>query len=242
VLDKVHIGTSGWHYKHWRGFFYPQDLPTEDWLKFYSKRFDTVELNNSFYRLPLSSSFDNWRDTTPAKFLFAVKASRFITHMKKLKDAESSSEKFFASSQHLEKKLGPILFQLPPRWHVNVDRLDEFLNSIPKHDRFVFEFREESWLTKEVFDLLKRHNAVLCIHDLGGQQSPLEITANFTYVRFHGPGKAKYAGSYSKDRLKSWAARLSDWRKDLRDIYVYFNNDIGGCAVKNAEELKELLG
>jgi len=241
VTSKVHIGTSGWHYKHWRGKFYPEDLPTQEWLKFYSKRFGTVELNNSFYRLPERSSFDNWRETTPAKFLFAVKASRFITHMKKLKDAESSSEKFFANADHLEKKLGPILFQLPPRWHLNLDRLDEFLNSIPKQHRYVFEFREESWLTDEVFDLLKRYNVALCIHDLGGQQSPLEITANFTYLRFHGPGKARYAGSYSTDSLESWAAKLTDWRNDLREVYVYFNNDIGGCAVKNALELKSFL-
>jgi uncharacterized protein YecE (DUF72 family) len=238
---KIHIGTSGWHYKHWRGSFYPEHLKTQDWLKHYSHRFNTVELNNSFYQLPTKSSFETWRDDSPGDFLFAVKGSRFITHMKKLKDASSSTASFFEAAEHLQEKLGPVLFQLPPRWRVNVERLKEFLTSIPRDHRYAFEFRDESWYVEEVFETLKTHNAALCIHDLGASQSPLELTADFTYVRFHGPTEAKYAGSYSIPTLKSWAKRFQGWAQNLTAVYAYFNNDIGGFAPRNAEKLKELL-
>jgi uncharacterized protein YecE (DUF72 family) len=240
VAGKIHIGTSGWHYKHWLGFFYPEKLPAREMFAFYARYFDTVELNNSFYRLPLPTTFDSWRDNSPKSFLFAVKASRFITHMKKLKDPASSSQKFFAGAERLGPKLGPILFQLPPRWQVDIERLREFLNSLPRGHRYVFEFRDESWLVKEAFDLIRQFNSAFCIHDLGGIQTPLEITAEFTYVRFHGPGKAKYRGSYSKQALEEWASRIRNWQEQLRDIYVYFNNDIGGHAITNALELKRL--
>ena len=238
---KVYIGTSGWHYKHWRGSFYPEHLKAQDWLEFYSTRFNTVELNNSFYHLPTTSSFDTWREVSHRDFLFAVKGSRFITHMKKLKDVKSSTSKFFKAAKHLERKLGPVLFQLPPRWHVNAERLAEFLTSIPKDHQYAFEFREASWYAEEVFEVLKRHNAALCIHDLGGNQQPIELTADFTYVRFHGPTEAKYAGSYSGRDLKKWADRIVEWNQNLTAIYAYFNNDVGGFAPKNAQELKELL-
>jgi uncharacterized protein YecE (DUF72 family) len=238
---RVFIGTSGWHYKHWRGSFYPTDLSAKDWLQFYSTHFNTVELNNSFYHLPAPSSFDSWRDTTPSDFLFAVKGSRFITHMKKLKDPKSSTKKFFNGANRLEHKLGPILFQLPPHWHIDVGRLSEFLSSMPKGHRYVFEFRDESWLTREVYEVLEDHNAAMCIHDLGGKQSPLQITANFTYLRFHGPGEAKYSGSYSTQMLGRWAVRIGNWRKTLSAIYAFFNNDVGGFAPQNAAKLKEML-
>jgi uncharacterized protein YecE (DUF72 family) len=238
---KIYIGTSGWHYKHWRGNFYPDDLKTENWLQFYARKFNTVELNNSFYHLPTLSSFDTWRDSTARNFVFAVKGSRFITHMKKLKDAKSSTAKFFSGAKHLRKKLGPILFQLPPRWQVNVARLEEFLNAVPQKHRYVFEFRDESWYSDEVFEMLKSHNAALCIHDLGGKQSKIKITTNFTYLRFHGPTEARYSGSYPTQHLRDWADKISDWRKNLTSIYLYFNNDVGGFAPKNAQKLKELL-
>ncbi|HEY3040405.1 MAG TPA: DUF72 domain-containing protein [Pyrinomonadaceae bacterium] len=241
MAGSVHIGTSGWHYKHWLGRFYPDKLPAKKMFAFYARHFDTVEINNSFYHLPLSSTFDSWRDNSPKHFLFAVKGSRFITHMKKLTEPESSSLKFFDGVERLGEKLGPILFQLPPRWQVNVERLSAFLDVIPKHHRYVFEFRDESWLVREVFDALRKHNAAFCIHDLGGMQTPLEITADFTYVRFHGPGAAKYRGSYSTQALQRWAERISNWRTDLSGVYVYFNNDVGGAAIENAKTLKQMV-
>lgn len=238
---KVFIGTSGWHYKHWLGLFYPEKFPANRMLDFYARHFDTVELNNSFYHLPLPSSFDRWRQSTPRKFVFAVKGSRFTTHMKKLKDPESSTEKFFHAVEHLEQKLGPILFQLPPRWKINLERLEEFLTALPGEHQYAFEFRDESWLVQESFDVLRRFNAAFCIHDLANIRTPLEITSDFTYIRFHGPGEAKYQGSYSKKELREWANRVNDWRRSLEGVYIYFNNDVGGHAVWNAQTLKQLL-
>lgn len=238
---KIFIGTSGWHYKHWLGLFYPEKFPPNQMLEFYAQHFDTVELNNSFYHLPLPSSFDKWRESTRRDFVFSVKGSRFITHMKKLKDPQSSTEKFFDRVDRLERKLGPILFQLPPHWKLNLERLDEFLTELPRENRYAFEFRDESWLVREAFEVLRRFNAAFCIHDLANMQTPLEITADFTYIRFHGPGEAKYQGSYSKQELRDWAKRISGWRSELKGVYVYFNNDIGGHAVWNAKTLKELV-
>ena len=241
MSEAVHIGTSGWNYKHWRGLFYPQELPQKKWLAYYVEHFDTVEVNNTFYQLPQLSTFASWRETVPHGFTFALKASRFITHMKKLKDPQTSSEKFFERSERLEDKLGPILFQLPPGWQLNIDRLTEFLEVIPSEHRYVFEFRNESWLTKAVFDLLKRHDVAFCIQDFRGKQSPREITANFAYVRMHGPGEVAYAGSYAEADLKKWARQIESWGKELNDVYVFFNNDIGGCAVQDAARLKRLV-
>jgi uncharacterized protein YecE (DUF72 family) len=238
---KIHIGTSGWHYKHWRGLFYPEKLPAKEMFAFYAQHFDTVEINNSFYHLPLSSTFDSWRENSPPSFLFAVKASRFITHMKKLKDPVTSSQKFFAGVERLGPKLGPILFQLPPRWHVDIERLTSFLEALPKAHEYVFEFRDESWLVKDVYDVLRRYGAAFCIHDLARMETPLEVTADFTYIRFHGPGTAKYRGSYSLQALQHWEKRITSWRADLSAVYVYFNNDVGGHAIENATTLKQLL-
>lgn len=237
----VHIGTSGWNYKHWKGEFYPQDVPQKKWLAYYVQHFETVEVNNTFYQLPEFNTFETWRDTVPTGFTFALKASRFITHMKKLKDPKPSSEKFFNRSERLEDKLGPILFQLPPGWQLNVERLTEFLQTIPSEHRYVFEFRNETWLTNEVYGLLRQHNVAFCIQDFRGKQSPREITADFTYVRMHGPGAMAYMGSYSVAALKNWARQIESWRKGLKDVYVYFNNDIGGCAVKDAMKLREMM-
>lgn len=241
MAGRVFIGTSGWHYKHWLGLFYPEKLPPDQMLSFYAQHFDTVELNNSFYHLPLPSSVVKWRDTTQSKFVFAVKGSRFITHMKKLKDSKISTRKFFHVAEQLERKLGPILFQLPPRWKLNLERLTEFLKALPTEHQYAFEFRDESWLVKDAFDVLREFNAAFCIHDLANMRTPLEITADFTYVRFHGPGEAKYQGAYSKAQLTEWARQIRDWRRELKGIYVYFNNDIGGHAVRNALMLQELV-
>jgi uncharacterized protein YecE (DUF72 family) len=241
MRGKVYIGTSGWHYKHWLGSFYPEKLPAKEMFQFYARHFDTVEINNTFYHLPLPSTFDSWRDNSPRNFLFAVKGSRFITHMKKLKDPKASSEKFFAGAERLEPKLGPILFQLPPHWGLNLERLTEFLQVLPKEHRYVFEFRDESWLANETYEVLRKHNAAFCIHDLARMQTPFELTADFTYIRFHGPGAAKYRGSYSAIALQKWTNRINDWRRKAVDVYSYFNNDIGGHAITNAFTLKEMV-
>jgi len=239
---KIFIGTSGWHYKHWlNGVFYPAGTSGPGLFEFYARHFNTVEINNSFYRLPTAKTFDNWRESSPHDFLFAVKASRFITHMKKLKDPKNSSDKFFLVAERLEEKLGPILFQLPPRWKLNVERLAEFLESLPVEHKYVFEFREESWLVPEVFGLLRKHSAALCIHDFADMKIPNEITTDFTYIRFHGPTSAKYWGSYSTSQLQTWADRINGWRDDLSAVYVYFNNDPEGAAVRNALTLKSLV-
>jgi uncharacterized protein YecE (DUF72 family) len=239
---KIFIGTSGWHYKHWLGgVFYPPGTKGSQMFEFYQRHFNTVEINNSFYRLPAANTFDNWRESAPPGFQFAVKASRFITHMKKLKDPKSSSEKFFVVAERLQKKLGPILFQLPPHWKLNVERLAEFLELLPREHKYAFEFRDETWLAPEVYGLLRKHKAAFCIHDFAEMKIPIEITAPFTYIRFHGPTSAKYWGSYSDEELQKWADRIESWRSKLSAVYVYFNNDPEGAAVRNALTLKSLI-
>lgn len=241
MAGRVHVGTSGWHYKHWLGDFYPEKLPAKEMLSFYTQHFDTVEINNTFYHLPADSTFNAWRDSSPKNFLYVLKGSRFITHMKKLKDPQTSTAKFFHGAELLEEKLGPILFQLPPRWQLDLDRLSEFLEALPKQHRYTFEFRDQSWLVQPVYDLLQRHNAAVCIYDFASRPTPFQITSDFTYVRFHGPGEAKYAGSYPESALQEWARRIRDWLPELSAVYVYFNNDVGGHAVRNARRLRELL-
>jgi uncharacterized protein YecE (DUF72 family) len=239
---KIFIGTSGWHYKHWLGgVFYPPGTSGPEMFEFYARHFKTVEINNSFYRLPTAKTFDAWRESAPRDFVYAVKASRFITHMKKLKDPKPSSEKFFLVADRLGRKLGVILFQLPPRWKLNLDRLAEFLEALPKEHRYAFEFRDESWLVPEMFQLLRKHKAAFCIHDFADMKMPVEVTSDFTYIRFHGPTSAKYWGSYSDAHLRKWAARIDGWRSELSAVYVYFNNDPEGAAVKNALTLRERL-
>jgi uncharacterized protein YecE (DUF72 family) len=241
VAGKVRIGTSGWHYKHWLDVFYPSGTRASEMLQFYARHFDTVEINNSFYQLPTASTFDKWRDSSPARFCYAVKASRFITHMKKLKDPKRSSAKFFLVTDRLGSKLGPILFQLPPRWKLNLERLEEFLCSLPGEHQYAVEFRDETWLAPEVYDLLRQYNAAFCIHDFAEMKVPREITADFTYIRFHGPTSAKYWGSYPARELHVWADRIKAWRRELTSIYAYFNNDPEGAAVRNALTLKQMV-
>jgi uncharacterized protein YecE (DUF72 family) len=173
--------------------------------------------------------------------VYAVKASRFITHMKKLKDPKTSSEKFFLAADHLENKLGPILFQLPPRWKLNIERFAEFLEMLPPQHKYAFEFREETWFVPEVYRLLRKHKAAFCIHDFADMKVPNVITAAFTYIRFHGPTSAKYWGSYSDEELQKWAEQIESWRTKLKAVYVYFNNDPEGAAVRNALTLKSLV-
>jgi uncharacterized protein YecE (DUF72 family) len=238
---QVHIATSGWHYKHWIGTFYPSGMRPAQMLRWYAEKFDTVEINNSFYRLPPATALESWCRETPPEFCFAVKASRYITHNRKLNDPESAKEKFISLVEKLGRRLGPILFQLPPSWKVNVERLDQFLAALPRTHRYAFEFRNPTWNVAPVNEALRRHNAACCIYELAGFQSPIEITADFTYVRLHGPGN-KYQGDYSRQILRNWAERIEAWRRSLRHVFVYFDNDQAGFAPKNALELRKMIG
>ncbi|HEX7285598.1 MAG TPA: DUF72 domain-containing protein [Candidatus Angelobacter sp.] len=236
----LRIGTSGYHYSHWIGPFYPPGTSTEHMLEFYARHFDTLEINNSFYKLPSVQAFEHWRDSTPKHFVFAVKASRFITHNKKLKDPENAVNNLLPPVEHLGRKLGPILFQLPPRWHVNVERLEGLLEILPRRHRYAFEFRDLTWLTPEVDRVLSKFNAAFCIYDLAGFETPLEITADFAYVRLHGPA-GQYQGNYSRSQLRRWARWIEQQAKKLKAVYVYFDNDQAGYAVKNALALREMV-
>jgi uncharacterized protein YecE (DUF72 family) len=238
--SQIFIGTSGWHYKHWLGTFYPERLPASAMLDFYLRHFRTVEINNSFYKLPDIRTFESWRDNTPPGFVFAVKASRFITHNKKLKDPENALNNFLPRAEALGAKLGPILFQLPPHWKLNLDRLEEFLQALPRYHRYTFEFREPSWHNDQTYDLLRRYNAAYCIHEIAGFHTPLQVTADWSYIRLHGPG-AKYQGSYEQVALRTWAERIRQWSGTLKAIYVYFDNDQAAFAAHNALELDRLV-
>lgn len=240
-MAEVRIGCSGWHYKHWLGNFYPAKLPASKMLAHYYAHFDSVEINNSFYMLPKPETLRAWRDATPEGFLFACKGSRFITHNKKLKDPETTLPNLMPRLEILGEKLGPVLFQLPPKWNVNLERFEEFLTALPRGHRYTFEFRETSWLKPETYELLRRFNAAFCVYELDRYHSPIEVTADFVYIRLHGPG-GKYQGSYSKQKLEEWAKRISEWRSRGIDVFIYFDNDQAGYAAANALELKKLLG
>ena len=207
---------------------------------FYQRHFDTVELNNSFYRLPTPEAFDCWRKSAPANFIFAVKGSRFVTHNKKLKDPDQPLKNLLPRAERLGRKLGPILWQLPPSWRRNVERLEEFVQALPKRHRYAFEFREPSWHHASVYEVLRRHNAAYCIYELAGFATQQHITADFAYVRLHGPG-GKYQGNYSKRVLEKWAERIAEWSQMLSAVYVYFDNDQAGYAAQNALQLKRLV-
>jgi uncharacterized protein YecE (DUF72 family) len=235
-----YIGTSGWHYPHWQAVFYPPGLPSGSWLDYYTRHFTTVEINASFYRLPSLATARAWRDAAPAGFTFAIKASRYITHMKKLREPRRTLRAFLAVARVLGKKCGPLLFQLPPRWRCNPARLAAFLELLPAHRECAFEFRDPSWHNPEIYALLQRHNAAFCIHELAGFESPQVLTADFAYIRLHGPAAYAYGGCYSHTALAGWADRIRGW-KQLRRVYVYFDNDEAGYAVQNALELRRLL-
>jgi len=234
---EIRIGASGWHYKHWIGSFYPPKTTAPRMLEHYLRYFDTVELNNTFYRLPGEAALRAWHEQTPANFRFAIKGSRFITHMKKLKDPEASIARFFERIDILGEKAGPVLFQLPPGWPVDLERLERFLEALPRHYRYAFEFRNETWNREETLAILRRYGAAYCIYDLAGYQTPLITTSDLVYVRLHGPG-GKYQGDYPERVLDEWSRRIAEWSKESRDAWVYFDNDDSGYAPKNALELK----
>ncbi len=238
---KYFVGTSGWHYDHWKGNFYPEKLPKKDWLDFYSQQFNTVEINNSFYRLPQESTFTNWHETVPSEFCFAVKVSRFITHIKRLKESQEPLHTFVERAICLRRNLGPLLYQLPASFHRDDERLEAFLSLLDKKISHVFEFRHPSWMDESVYDLLRKHNAGFCIFDMPEFTSPVTATADFAYIRFHGKGDL-YSGDYPDADLAEWAQRLRMLERGLKTIYIYFNNDAGGYAIQNARTLKRYLG
>jgi len=237
----IHIGTSGWHYKHWKGVFYPQDTPNKEYLKYYVQHFHTAEINNSFYQIPEKKTLQSWSREAGRGFVFSAKASRYITHMKKLKDPQEPVKNFINKIKALGDSLGPILFQLPPRWKKNKDRLKAFLQTLPSGYRFTFEFRDPNWFGDEIYELLETHQAAFCIYDFNRRQSPKIVTSDFVYIRLHGPDGA-YKGKYNAQELSGWAGAISQWQKQGKDVFFYFDNDQAGYAAENALQLQEMLG
>ncbi len=241
----IFIGTSGWNYKHWAdGVFYPEGLKPARWLHHYYRFFRTVEINYSFYRLPSRETFEKWHSSTPDGFVFAVKANRFITHVKRLKESEQPLLRFLSNASALKEKLGPILFQFPPSFHENIDRLKELLEEVRSQDvvpsiRATFEFRHASWFSESVLELLRESNAAVCLADWANLEREPGITADFVYVRRHGSQRPG-TGSYSKAELRKDAERIREWAADCKDVYIYFNNDAFGWAVQNALTLQEM--
>jgi uncharacterized protein YecE (DUF72 family) len=210
-------------------------------LQFYAQHLPTVEINNSFYHLPTKESFRQWKEQTPADFVFAVKASRYITHMKKLKDPTQSVSRFLAQVEELGQKLGPILFQLPPRWGRDAGRLADFLEALPQRHQYAFECRDASWFHADIYSLLKRHNAAFCVFDLAGKESPRVLTADWGYLRLHGPAEQKYGGCYSRRQMLSWIRLVRAWlAQGAREVFVYFDNDQAGYAARNAVEFNAM--
>ena len=241
VARDIRIGCSGWNYKHWRERFYPKGLPVARWFQFYAEHFDTVEINNSFYRLPPPETFAKWRDQAPPGFCYAVKANRYITQAKKLLDPEEPLERMMTSVRHMGDRLGPILYQLPPSLGLNLDRLEQFLAVLPKDVTSVFEFRDKSWYVPETYEMLERHGASFCAHDMAKSASPRLAVGPVAYVRFHG-GVGKYWGRYSDERLLDWADWMLKQSKAGRSVWAYFNNDIHADAIQDAQTLKSMVG
>ena len=252
--QQIRIGCSGWQYKHWRGDFYPADLPQSRWFAHYAQVFDTVEINNSFYRLPPADTFAKWREQAAPRqrtarrpgsrhrrrFIYAVKASRFLTHMKKLKDPEDPLFRFFENARQLGPTLGPVLYQLPPGWTLDLDRLEHFLRALPRGYRHTVEFRETSWYDDRVYALLEKHHVALCLHDMQGSATQRMVVGPFIYVRFH-HGTSKYTGRYADERLDEWADWLADASAGGSDVFAYFNNDSGGHAPRDAVRLRDRI-
>ena len=240
VSKAIHIGCSGWVYKHWRGLFYPKGLPQKRWFERYAEEFDTVEINASFYRLPLASTFEGWRDRAPDGFFYAVKVNRFITHLKKLVGVEQALSEFVALARRLEHRLGPLLYQLPPSLKLDLSRLEAFLKQIPQDLANVFEFRNKDWYVPETYALLDRYGASFCVHDMPGSKTDRIGIGPIAYVRFHG-GEGKYWGRYSDEALLSWTDWILEQARLGRPVWCYFNNDIHGHAIHDAQTLKSMV-
>ena len=237
---RVRVGTSGWEYPHWVGSFYPRDLPRERRLEFYAARFDTVELNNSFYRLPEGTVFETWSRRVPDGFSFAVKASRYLTHVRRLKDPQEPLDRLWGRARRLGNRLGPMLYQLPPRWRPDLDRLAAFLVAVPRAAPQALEVRDRRWYGRSLDAMLDGAGVGLCLHDMAGSAPDPDRVGPLVYVRFHGSG-SRYGGRYTSQRLTAWAERMARWSADGWPVWAYFNNDIGGHAVRDADGLRSLL-
>jgi uncharacterized protein YecE (DUF72 family) len=237
AASRVHVGCSGWVYRHWKDGFYPAGLPQKRWFAHYSAEFDTVEINASFYRLPRPETFDGWKEKAPDGFCYAVKVNRFITHMKKLLECSGTVDEFIDLARRLGPHLGPLLYQLPPSLKRNDERLDAFLARLPRDLQHVVEFRSTDWYAEEVLELLDRHRVGFVTHDLVGLATPRWASGRTAYVRFHGTG-GKYRGRYSADQIGDWARWLVEQGRNGRSAWAYFNNDIGGDAIEDAKALK----
>lgn len=237
-MNDLRIGCSGWAYKDWRGPFYPPEVKAKDQLRFYASQFDTAEINASFYRLPTENAVAAWRDAVPDGFLFAWKASRFLTHNKKLNDPEDSLDLILGRMAPLGDRYGPVLFQLPPSLKRDHERLARFLDCLPKDRRCTIEFRHPSWYEADIFDLLQAHDVALCVSDHHDAPSPREATASFVYIRAHGPG-GRYYGRYPSAELNSLANAIAGWRSAGKPVFCYFDNDIKSAAPQDARLLLE---
>ena len=240
-VGELRVGTSGWHYDSWWGPFFPADLKKKDALRSYASRFDATELNAPFYRTPTLEAVQSWFDGTPDDFRFTWKASRFITHWKRLSERSTNSLELMETRlAPLGHKLGPILFQLPPRMSCNRERLAAFIAMLNPAHRYTFEFRHPSWYAPEIFELLREHDMALCISDHAAAPAPAEVTARWVYVRNHGPS-GRYHGSYTDKALKEWARLIRRWRREGRDVWCFFDNDVKSAAPADAARLLEIL-
>lgn len=239
-MEKYWIGVSGWQYPDFSERFYPEDLDKPEQLSFYAENFPTVEINNTFYQLPQEETIKDWVNKTPEDFVFAIKASRYITHMKNLLEPEETLPNFFDRISQFGEKCGPILFQLPPHWQINLDRFENFLEHLPEDYRYTFELRNETWFEEETYSLLRKHDAAFCIYDFDFRQSPRITTTDLVYIRLHGPGKA-YQDPYSEDVLEGWCERIQSWVDEDKRVYCYFDNTYRGHAWENAKTLLSML-
>lgn len=237
----IAIGTSGWVYDHWRGLFYPSDLSKKGWFAYYTDHFQTVEINNTFYQLPAEGTFRSWHDQAPEGFRYAVKANRYITHMKKLKDPEEAVGNFLSRARLLGDHLGPILWQLPPNWYADPERLANFAKLLPDDLDHAFEFREPDWFQGEIRGILEENDLSFVIFSLPELDCPRWVTADPVYLRFHG-AHGKYQGRYGKKGLEPWAERIRRWEEEGYAVYAYFNNDAQGFANQDAKSLLALTG
>ncbi|MGQ9731073.1 MAG: DUF72 domain-containing protein [Candidatus Zipacnadales bacterium] len=241
TIGRIRIGTSGWAYPHWRGTFYPPQLKSGEFLVAYSQQFETVELNYSFYRKPSGSALSKWFATTPEEFLFSAKAYKHLTHRLQLADATEVLEDLLARLRLLGNKLGPVLFQFPQSFLLNLERLESFLVLLPSSMRFTFEFRHPSWFTERVYELLHQYSCALTIADSPTFPQAFEVTGDFVYCRLHG-NRVLYSSSYTEKELEEWAERAQTWSTSGRDVFVYFDNDFHAHAPHNALQLRQLLG
>ncbi len=240
-MSNAYVGTSGFSYKHWRGSFYPEDLAQSKWFRYYCDNFSTVELNVTFYRLPKKETFMKWHSETPEDFKFSLKGSRFITHIKRLKDPVDPLKTFMGAIRPLGPKIGVVLWQLPPNFKKDTDRLKDFLKALRRYRRrAVLEFRHETWIDEKVFGLLKDEGIGLCMADWPPYVNNLPITSDYVYIRRHGKG-GNYDTLYTRSELNNDAKRIRYHLKRKKDVFIYFNNDAFGYAAQNALELKEIL-